>query len=682
MNFKKIILNITLLGIGAGGSACATTMPKAKPNAPVAANVYLTDGYGRVTYSINASTSQVVKIALQLFGHDMKAVTGQEAKEKSGAPIQIYQLDQLTNKEFSALEKLGTPLHQIITKKDAFYIGTRNGRLVIVGSNARGTAYGILEVSRMAGVSPLTDYFDVAPQPRKVLSVKTGYESVQVPAMEYRGLALNSSRWMSLKNYSSMARLMLRLRANALWQADAKHTVAYDKAVVDSFDISIGIGNKIQEMEGKKHKKHKHSLKEVNTLWTDKQIAFQTVSPGILLEELSRGHHADHDAWIADVTDAKASAYSLQLFMDKAWNANSVSTATLKSHFTQWLATLFGTGVGQQLVPIMSEYYHLTNIRRPEYMAMPFGDNEFHSGEFGNELERYLYAYDKLKRRVNDLERNLPDYQKDGYFEMVKHPIYQAALVAEKELEAQEARHIARPGLFANDNEAKAAAALSLDAYGKLRQLGDYYSNIRKGSWRNVLDLQAAFLQAPQLPGTLSTQEIARYKQDAFDRNKDLKPFTPSAVSDIIARNASQWTTTSPAKDGTSATLIPLTGHSNQAVSLPKGASLNYVVNTRLDGDARFTIAALPIYSATKGDVRVSISIDHAEPVICSLKNAYNSTAWKEDLWRGQVLKGFYTTLGKGSHSIEIQALDDHVVLDQWALDMDVDRAYYMIPVE
>lgn len=682
MNFRRIILNITLLGIGAGGPAWATAMPKAKPNAPVAANVYLTDGYGRVTYSVNANTSQVVKIALQLFEHDMKAVTGQAAKEKSGAPIQIFQLDLLSNKEFSALEKLGTPLHQIITKKDAFYIGTRGGRLVVVGSNARGTAYGILEVSRMAGVSPWTDYADVAPLPRKVLQVKTGYESVQVPTMEYRGLALNTSRWMNIKNYSSMARLMLRLRANTLWQIDAKHAVAYDKAVVDSFDISMGVGNKIQEMEGKKHKKHKHSLKEVNTLWADQQIAFQTVSPGILMRELDLSHHAGHDAWIANVTDAKASAYSLQLFMDKAWDANSVSTASLKTHLSQWLATQFGTGVGQQLVPIMAEYYRLTNIRRPEYMAMPFGDNEFHSGEFGNELERYLYAYDQLKRKAENLERKLPDSQKDGYFEMVKYPIYQAALVSEKELEAQEARHIARPGLFASDNEAKAAAALSLDAYAKLRQLDNYYCNIGKGRWRNVIDLQAAYLQAPQLPGTLSTQEIARYKQDAFDRSTDLKPFTPSAVSDIIARNASQWTTASPAKDGTPATLIPLTGHSNQAVSLPKGASLNYVVSTRLDGDARFTIAALPLYSATKGDVRVSVSIDHAEPVVCSLKNTYNSTAWKEDLWRGQVQKSFYTTLGKGSHSIEIQALDDHVILDQWALDMDVDRAYYMMPVE
>ena len=75
-------------------------------------------------------------------------------KKKSGAPIQIYQLDQLTNKEFSAVEKLGAPLHLIITAKDAFYIGTRKGKLIVIGSNARGTAYAIMKLSELAGVSP------------------------------------------------------------------------------------------------------------------------------------------------------------------------------------------------------------------------------------------------------------------------------------------------------------------------------------------------------------------------------------------------------------------------------------------------------------------------------------------------------------------------------------------------
>ena len=38
--------------------------------------VYWTDGNGRVTYSVNANTSTVVKKALEMFESDMKAVTG------------------------------------------------------------------------------------------------------------------------------------------------------------------------------------------------------------------------------------------------------------------------------------------------------------------------------------------------------------------------------------------------------------------------------------------------------------------------------------------------------------------------------------------------------------------------------------------------------------------------------
>ena len=123
MKYKKIILGVALaLACFSSLNANALTETKVKKTETqtAAPNVYWTDGYGRVSYTTNSILSPVVKIALKEFAGDMKAVTGFEAKEKSSAPIQIYQLDQLTNKEFSAVEKLGAPLHLIITAKDAF----------------------------------------------------------------------------------------------------------------------------------------------------------------------------------------------------------------------------------------------------------------------------------------------------------------------------------------------------------------------------------------------------------------------------------------------------------------------------------------------------------------------------------------------------------------------------------
>ena len=696
MNYKKIILSIALGCIGYTSGISASPILKAemtykkdkteksKAVDTTPANIYWTDANGKVSYSINANISSVVKVALDLFEGDMKAVTGFAAKQKANAPIQIYQLDMLSNKEFSAVEKLGAPLHQFITKKESFYIGTRKGKLIVIGSDARGTAYGIMELSKMAGVSPWTGWNDLQPQPRRSLYTAAGTGGVYLPDIEYRGLALNVHRWMNTKNDSQIARLMLRLRANTLWQVDGKHEGDFNKAVADSFDICVAQNHKVMELTGKKHnKKHKVTIENLKLIG-DEEMRFSTLSPGLLLDMLDNDafyaskshhggkHHNDDIAWIANVDDPKMAAYQLSVFMDKAWSTHSLTNKTIERHLGTWLSYQLGKNLRKKVLPLMQDYYRLTSIRQPAYMAMPYGDTEFHSGEFGNELERYLYAYDQLKAKVEGIERTLPDNLKDGYFELVKYPIYRAALIAEKELEAQEARHIARPGLFNKDSEAKAAAAVSLNAYNQLRQLNAIYSSIAKGRWSNFIDTKAAEMQAPALPGTLSAADIKRYKEDAFDRTEDLKPLF-STTSDIVAKNANET-------NGNVET-IPLLGHSNQAVKLPKGTTLNYNFYNSMSGDARFTIAVIPNYMPENRNMRVSVSIDHAEPVVCQLNEAYHSKQWKFDLWRGQALKSFYVTLPKGNHTIEIKALDDHVILDQWVLDFDVDREYYVFPV-
>ena len=94
MKYKKIILGVAL-ALACFSSLNANTLTETKvkktETQTAAPNVYWTDGYGRVSYTTNSIISPVVKIALKEFAGDMKAVTGFDAKEKSGAPIQIYQ---------------------------------------------------------------------------------------------------------------------------------------------------------------------------------------------------------------------------------------------------------------------------------------------------------------------------------------------------------------------------------------------------------------------------------------------------------------------------------------------------------------------------------------------------------------------------------------------------------------
>ena len=192
-------------------------------------------------------------------------------------------------------------------------------------------------------------------------------------------------------------------------------------------------------------------------------------------------------------------------------------------------------------------------------------------------------------------------------------------------------------------------------------------------------------MQAPQLPGTLRANEIKSLMADAFNRNTDFLALS-TYTNDIIAKNAYEWqkgynAPQSQGKDAERIRLIPLLGHSNKAVKLPKGSTLNYTFYSKNGGDARFTLAVIPCYLDNQKNMRVSVSIDRAEPVVCQMKEIFNSKEWKFDHWRGQSLKNFYVTLSSGNHTIEIKALDDNVIIDQWVVDFDVDREYYVFPV-
>ncbi len=103
--------------------------------------------------------------------------------------------------------------------------------LVIVGSDKRGTIYGIYDLSAAMGVSPWYWWADV-PVPRQdAVFVKAGKYEQGPPAVKYRGIFLNDEApdltgWVKEKFgdynhafYTNVFELLLRLKANYLWPA-------------------------------------------------------------------------------------------------------------------------------------------------------------------------------------------------------------------------------------------------------------------------------------------------------------------------------------------------------------------------------------------------------------------------------------------------------------------------------
>jgi len=107
--------------------------------------------------------------------------------------------------------------------------------LVIVGSDRRGAAYGLMALSERIGVSPWFWWADVPVHHADVLSVHLAGAQLDQPSVKYRGIFINDEDWglfpwaahtfdpafgnIGPKTYAKVFELLLRLRLNYLWPA-------------------------------------------------------------------------------------------------------------------------------------------------------------------------------------------------------------------------------------------------------------------------------------------------------------------------------------------------------------------------------------------------------------------------------------------------------------------------------
>jgi len=797
-------------------------------SAIMAAEYVWFDGQKAVSYQVNGKMHTVVGVAIDLLKSDLQQVTGKEMVAAGrDATIQIYELDQADSKTVKALKAKGVPVDELSKKMDAFYLKADNG-ILIVGNNGRGTAYGILELSRMAGVSPWVWWGDVVPAKKDKLTIEKGFSTMQAPSVEYRGIFINDEDWtlrpwsnkvfekskdrgqIGPKTNKKVYELLLRLRANAIWPAMHTGSTAFfkipgNKEMADSCAIVVGtshceplLRNNVDEWSVKERGKfnyvtnkeavqkywierlkdvkgfgdyyytigmrgihdgemegvgrslnnktkwlqqviddqrellktyidpkveqipqvfvpYKEVLQvlenglnvpdDVTLMWCDDNYGYMTrlsdadqqkrsggggvyyhlsywgrphdymwlttEQPGLVYNEMREAY--DYNArklWIVNVHEPKVAAYDLELFLDMAWNIESVTPSTLEQHLQNWLSLQFGQEAGAKLLPVMKEFYRLCGIRRPEFMGWnqveldkkkynkgwsPVQDTEFSFVEFGGELDRYMADYEVLKKRVDEIAAVVKPELQDAYYAAVKYPIFAASAMVTKQLEAQKAR---RTG-------SAEAAKKSTDAYEEIKSLTKYYNQqMTGGKWKGMMTLnprQLYVFDAPTLTDTLPKVNPS-----------ELKVHT----EEYIARNAYQY---QKASDG--AHIVQMLGHSMNAVSLPKGGALTYEFNCKSEGDAVLYTAMIPTQPNDKGDIRYSVSIDGGQPVVLSMKEKFRSERWKRNVLRGQALRNTKVKLSKGKHTLEIKALDNHILVDQWMIDFAQDRQFYVIPV-
>jgi len=427
-----------------------------------------------------------------------------------------------------------------------------------------------------------------------------------------------------------------------------------------------------------------------------------TTQPGVIYNEMKAAYdHNCRQLWIANVHDPKVAAYDLELFLDMAWNMESLKPAKfpsgavrgavkLEQHLERWLCTQFGNDVGKEVFPAMKAFYRLCGIRKPEFMgwtqveladrnAYPRGrsqviDTDFSESEFGNELNRYLLSYSEIVDKVDRCAKKVRPELRDAYFAHVLYPVKASAAMAGKMLYAQMARSRyqgqTEKAMEGREDYMMGAAATSMRCYREIQTLTRQYNCLGNGKWAGMMNMMPRDLNVfnppilPYLPEDLSLQLPA------------LKTSTPSG-NDFVASNASDYQTATPGVQP-----IQMLGHSMNAVSIPKGGEVTYTFETETEGEATLYTAMIPTQPNDKGDLRYQVTFDNMPPATISLKEKYRSEFWKLSVLRGQALKQMKVKASKGQHTLKIKALDDHVVIDQWMLDFKPNRKFYVIPTK
>ena len=747
------------------------------------ADVVWYDGSNAVSYQVEGKAAPVVQQALRLFEGDMELVTGKKAVASKNAAIRIVQGKG---------------------NDDGFCISVKDGKIVVEGHNARGAAYGLLELSRMAGVSPWVWWGDVRPHSKNKLSLPDDFRIEKTPSVQYRGIFINDEDWsirkwsqdnMGPQTYKRLFELMLRLRANIIWPAmhdvsPGFFTVKGNKEMADSFGILIGtshceplLRNNVAEwnvkergaynyitnreavkkywaerlkqvkgseefftigmrgihdgaMEGVKTPEEKlNGLQQViddqrelikkyyskdvekvpqvfipykevleiyesglrvpddvTLMWCDDNYGYltrlpdaeqqkrkggggvyyhlsywgrphdylwlTTTQPGLIYTEMKAAYdHNCRKLWIANVHDPKVAAYDLELFLDMAWDIESLTPSpspkergvfTLNQHLENWLCTQFGAEVGHAIAPAMREFYRLNGIRRPEFMGWtqveldkkkyPGGKSVPSKTEFTRKqaFER-MNDFARIEATVDVYSQMIPEYLRDAYFAHVLYPVHASAAMTRKMLSK-------------NGKD-----------YNLIQMLTEHYNTMNNGKWKGLM--------------SAAPRELPVFAPDVHTE----LPQHPSG-GPCIARNACDnlKLETSNLKPQP----IQMLGHSMQAVSLPKGGELVYEFDSPIEGDAVLRTAMIPTQPSDKGDLRYEVRIDDQAPVVISLKEPYRSEQWKKNVLRCQALKQTPIRLTKGSHKLYIKALDDHIIVDQWMVDFNKEREFYVIPIK
>ncbi|MEB2774672.1 glycosyl hydrolase 115 family protein [Algoriphagus sp. D3-2-R+10] len=236
----------------------------------------------------------------------------------------------------------------------------------------------------------------------------------------------------------------------------------------------------------------------------------ESVPVSLIWEEMNKAYQSDaKDIWIVNVGDIKPNEIGMDFFLEMAWNPDQFSPENLSSYYTRFAARQFGDAYAEEIGEILTDYFQLGFSRKPEHMGWtgvypntPIQDPEFSLLNNGDEVQQRIDAYNKLEEQVEVLQKELPEYLKDAFYQLVAYKVLGASNMNKKLLYAYKSRVYTQQGRVSANLYAEKAK----EAYGQIQEITTRYNRQNNGKWMHMMDYNPRELPVFDMP------EVGRFK--------------------------------------------------------------------------------------------------------------------------------------------------------------------------
>jgi len=232
-----------------------------------------------------------------------------------------------------------------------------------------------------------------------------------------------------------------------------------------------------------------------------------TTHPSLVQEEMTKAYETGaRNLWVLNVGDIKPQEYIINMFLDMAYAPTPFrkSAPYVKTHLTNWAATLFGKEQAPAIESILWQYYQLALERRPEFMGWSRTEpttqtttTQYNHFFYGDEAQQRIDKYEALEKAVKAIRQKMQGARGDAFYQLVYYPVVCASFMNKKFLYRDKAIFYAKQNrICANDY-----GRLSQSAFDSIAKETDYYNNVLAGGkWKNMMSMKPRELPVYQEP--------------------------------------------------------------------------------------------------------------------------------------------------------------------------------------